>query len=298
VRGRRARNGDDRRAAQLSQAPRHQPIPVADAGDPRLADYLGLRDPAHRQRYEAERGIFVAEGALTIRALLRSPYPVRSLLLTSRQWEALAADVTAAGCPAPVLVAERSVLAKVAGFDIHRGAVAAADRLPPNQPAAVLPGGPAVVAVAEGINDHENLGALFRNAAAFGVAAVLLDPTGADPLYRRSVRVSLGHVLHVPSARLAPWPEGLDELRAAGFELVALTPAPGAEPIDELADHLGDRVALLVGAEGPGLSVAALAAADHRATIPMAPEVDSINVATAAAVALHVLARRRRQARS
>jgi tRNA G18 (ribose-2'-O)-methylase SpoU len=298
VRRGRAGHGDDRRAAELSSAELSEPIPVADAGDPRLADYVGLRDPDRRQRYEADRGIFVAEGALTIRALLRSAYPVRSLLLTPRRWDALASDVVAAGCTAPAYVADRSVLAGVAGFDLHRGAVAVADRLPPTDPAALLPDGPAVVAVAEGINDHENLGALFRNAAAFGVAAMLLDATCADPLYRRSVRVSLGQVLHVPFARLAPWPEGLDILRRARFELVALTPSADAAPIDEVVAQLGDRIALLVGAEGPGLSPPALAAADRRARIPMAAGVDSINVATAAAVAFHVVTRCRGQARS
>jgi tRNA G18 (ribose-2'-O)-methylase SpoU len=275
-----------------------EPIPVVDAGDPRLADYVGLRDPDHRQRYEADRGIFVAEGALTVRALLRSAYPVRSLLLTPSRWDALASDVTAAGCTAPVYVADRGVLSDVAGFDLHRGAVAAADRLPAVEPTAVLPVGPAVVAIAEGINDHENLGALFRNAAAFGVAAVLLDPTGADPLYRRSVRVSLGQVLHVPFARLAPWPQGLDVVRSAGFEVIALTPSAAAATIDDVVEHVGDRVAFLLGAEGPGLSSAALAAADRRARIEMAAGVDSINVATAAAVAFHVAATRHGQTRS
>jgi tRNA G18 (ribose-2'-O)-methylase SpoU len=287
VRRRRAGHGHDRRAAELTR-----PVAVTDADDPRLGDYLGLRDPQHRRRYEADRQILVAEGIITIRALLRSAYPVRSLLVTQERWAALQPDVSAAGCTAPVYLADRGVLAEVAGFDLHRGAVAAADRLPPAAPTAVLSQGPALVAALEGINDHENLGALFRNAAAFGVAAVLLDPTSADPLYRRSVRVSLGHVLHVPFARLAPWPERLDVLRVAGFELVALTPSSEAEPIEDVARRLGDRVAFLLGAEGPGLSPEALAAADRRARITMAPGVDSLNVATAAAVAFHALCAR------
>jgi tRNA G18 (ribose-2'-O)-methylase SpoU len=282
VRRRRAGHGHDRRAAELTR-----PVAVTDADDPRLGDYVGLRDPEHRRRYEADHHILIAEGVLTIRALLRSAYPVRSLLLTEERWAALEPDVHATGCTAPVFIADRAVVAQVAGFDLHRGAVAAADRLPPADPVAVLPHGPAVVAVLEGINDHENLGGLFRNAAAFGVAAVLLDPTSADPLYRRSVRVSLGHVLHVPFARVAPWPERLGVLRAAGFELLALTPADETEPIEDIADGLGDRVAFLLGAEGPGLSPDVLAAAGRRARITMAPGVDSLNVATAAAVAFH-----------
>ena len=282
-----AGHGHDRRAAELIEL--GDPVEITDPADPRVADYVGLRDPDLRRRFEGDRGILVAEGVLTIRALLGSPYPVRSLLVTERQWAALKADVVARGCDAPVYVADRAVLGAVAGFDLHRGAVAAADRLPAADPAAILPLGPAVVAVAEGVNDHENLGALFRNAAAFGVAALLLDPACADPLYRRSVRVSLGHVLRLPFARLDPWPDRLDVLRRAGFQLVALTPSADAEPIDAVAANHGDRVAFLLGAEGPGLSPAAATAADRRARIPMAPGVDSLNVATAAAVAFHLV---------
>jgi tRNA G18 (ribose-2'-O)-methylase SpoU len=156
---------------------------------------------------------------------------------------------------------------------------------------------PPLVAVLEGLNDHENIGALFRNAAAFGVSGVLGDPTCADPLYRRSVRVSMGHVLHVPFARLAPWPDGIARVRGAGFLVAALAPHPapgGAVPragLSELRDQRasGAGVALLLGAEGPGLSDSARDAADCVVTIPMADGVDSINVATAAAVAFHAL---------
>ena len=158
-----------------------------------------------------------------------------------------------------------------------------------------------MVAVLEGLNDHENIGSLFRNAAAFGVAGILLDPTCADPLYRRSVRVSVGHVLHLPFARLAPWPAGLDQIKAAGFLLAALAPRPtrdGGVPViglDQLKGKVSGSprprgVALLLGAEGPGLSDRALALSDVVVTIPMADGVDSINVATAAAVAFHALA--------
>ena len=297
VRRRRAGHGHDRRAPELTRPGLHgrpEPVHVTDPTDPRLVDYVGLRDPELRRRFETDHGIFIAEGVLAIRALLGSSYPVRSLLVTERQWAALDADVAAAGCAAPVYLADRAVLAAVAGFDLHRGAVAAAGRLPPADPAAVVAAAASsavsVVAVVEAVNDHENLGALFRNAAAFGVGAVLLDPTCADPLYRRSVRVSLGHVLHVPFARLDPWPDRLDVLRRAGFEIVALTPSADAETIDSVAaDHVDRdrRLAFLLGAEGPGLSAAGLDAADRRARIPMATGVDSLNVATAAAVAFH-----------
>jgi tRNA G18 (ribose-2'-O)-methylase SpoU len=158
-----------------------------------------------------------------------------------------------------------------------------------------------MVVVLEGLNDHENIGSLFRNAAAFGVAGVLLDPTCADPLYRRSVRVSVGHVLHMPFARLAPWPTGLHLVRDAGFVIAALTPRPAAGiPAVSLAGLRAgmsgsDRpagVALLVGAEGPGLTEAALSVSDVVVSIPIAERVDSLNVATAAAIAFHELAGR------
>ena len=168
--------------------------------------------------------------------------------------------------------------------------LAVADRAPPPDLAALLRRR-RLLAVLEGVNDHENLGALFRNAAALGVDGVLLGPRCADPLYRRSVRVSMGHVLRVPFAALpGPWPAVAGRLRAAGLRVAALTPAPDAVPL--AAAGLGsERVALLLGAEGPGLSAEALAAADVRVRIPMAPGVDSLNVATAAAVAFHAAGR-------
>jgi tRNA G18 (ribose-2'-O)-methylase SpoU len=158
-----------------------------------------------------------------------------------------------------------------------------------------LPSVPALVAtehrvlVLEGINDHENLGSLFRNAAAFGVGAIVLDPTAADPLYRRATRVSLGHVLRVPFARASDWPGALDLLRDTGFAIVALTPEPTAEPLASLAADPPARVALVLGSEGAGLSAAALEAAGRRVRIPMVDGVDSVNVATAAAIALSAL---------
>ena len=179
------------------------------------------------------------------------------------------------------------------GFRLHRGVVACASRVTPVDAAGLLDSAQRLLVI-EGVNDHENLGGLFRNAAAFGVDAVLLDPSTADPLYRRSVRVSLGHVLRVPFARLEPWPAALELLHTAGIETVALTPDPAATPIAELAAELAARdrptpLALLVGAEGPGLTAATRQASARRVRIPMAAGVDSLNVATAAAVALHAL---------
>ena len=261
-------------------------VAVADVADHRVAPYRGLTDgELRRWRDPAEPdglGAFIVEGVLAIRALVRSAYPLRSLLVSEARFDALAAEV--AHLDVPIYVAPRAVLSGIAGFDVHRGALAAAGRLPP--PAVDdLVAAATVLAVVEEVSDHENLGALFRNAAAFGVGAVLLGPRCADPLYRRSVRVSLGHVLHVPWTRLARWPEGLGALRAGGFEVVALTPDRASESLDEV--RLGPRVAWMLGAEGPGLSAAALDAADRRVRIPLEAGVDSLNVATAAAIAFH-----------
>jgi tRNA G18 (ribose-2'-O)-methylase SpoU len=211
---------------------------------------------------------------------------------------------------APVFVGSRALVAGTVGFALHRGVVAVANRPSPCDTRRLLIGAsrrpaadgvPPLVAVLEGLNDHENIGALFRNAAAFGVAGVLLDPTCADPLYRRSVRVSVGHVLHVPFARLEPWPTGLDAVRAAGFLVAALAPRRAAGsgiPVVSLAELTARMsgsdpprgVALLLGAEGPGLTDAALAASDVVVPIAIVDRVDSLNVATAAAVAFHALA--------
>lgn len=275
---------------------------VHDPRDARLFDYRALNDPAARAEREARDAIFVAEGRLAVAALLASGYPVRSLLVDDHQ-VSLAGDLVAAARArgAPVFVAPRDVVAETVGFAFHRGVVAIGGRPPMPTAGDLLAEARAgttraVVCVLEGVNDHENLGALFRNAAAFNVRAVLLDPTCADPLYRRSVRVSLGHVLGVPFTRLGPWPAALDEIAAAGFELCALSPHPMTETrAVDLATYARTNetgpLAVLVGAEGPGLSPDALARASAVVSIPMAEGVDSLNVATAAAVAFYELSR-------
>jgi tRNA G18 (ribose-2'-O)-methylase SpoU len=267
-------------------------VEIDDPGDPRVADYVRLTDPELRRLREssdgAEGGFFIAEGVTVIRALLESPYAVRSLFVTPLRWAALASSVPAG---VTVYVAAQEVLNEVAGFPLHRGALASAGRLPMRPVASVVDGCGLVVAT-EGVNDHENLGSLFRNAAAFGAGAVLLDPTSCDPLYRRAVRVSMGHVLRVPFTRWAGGAVGVAELRRLGFEVVALTPAADAEDVAGLGPPPGgvDGRVLLLGAEGPGLGDELLGAADRRVRIPMAAGVDSINVAAATAVALHRLA--------
>ncbi len=258
---------------------------VDDPADPRLADFRDLTAADRRPDRPGGRGLVIAEGVPVVQRLLASPYPLRAVLGVPARLTALAADL--AGVDAPVYRATAEVMAATVGFHLTRGVLASADRAPEPAPADLLAGARRVV-VLEGVNDHENLGALFRNAAALGVDAVLLGPRCADPLYRRSVRVSMGHVLRVPFARLPSWERLGPALRAAGVTVLALTPHLPAVPLSTVDPGL-PALALLVGAEGPGLTEQALAAADLRVRIPMAGGVDSLNVATAAAIALHHL---------
>jgi tRNA G18 (ribose-2'-O)-methylase SpoU len=259
---------------------------IDDPADPRVDDYRDLTNADRRPDRPGGRGLVIAEGTVVVRRMIDSPFPVRSLLGVQRRLDDLAPDLAALDVPA--YATDAGTMADVVGFHLNRGVLAVADRAVPPDPAELLRRA-RLVAVLEGVNDHENLGALFRNAAALGVDAVLLGPRCSDPLYRRSVRVSMGHVLRVPFTELpGPWPASLDVLRAAGLRVAALTPASGAVPL-AASGLAGERVALLLGAEGPGLSDDALAAADVRVRIPMASGVDSLNVATAAAVAFHAV---------
>ena len=251
---------------------------VMDATDVRLADYVDLREPSRRIAIERTGHCFIAESPHVIATVVRAKRPIRSVLVTPHQYEAMAAVLAAVD--APIYVAPPSVLRAVVGFDLHRGAVASVERWELPSVASVLAGARRV-AVLERVNDHENLGVLFRAAAAFALDAVLLDPECADPLYRRSARVSIGHVCTVPWTRY----QSLAEVRDEGVALVALTPARDAVPIETV--EWPARGAVMVGAEGPGLSAAALDAADLRVRIPMRDDVDSLNVATAAAIAFH-----------
>lgn len=260
--------------------------PVAQATDPRVDDYRDLTEADRRPDRPGGRGLVIAEGVVVVRRLLHSPYPIRSVLGVPRRIEELADDL--GGHDVPAYAADADTMASVVGFHLNRGVLAVADRAPAPDLAELLRTA-RVLAVLEGVGDHENLGSLFRNAAALGVDGVLLGPRCSDPLYRRSVRVSMGHVLRVPFTTLTgPWPASLDLLRAAGLTVAALTPSTDAVPLAR-AGLAGRRVALLLGAEGPGLTDEALAAADLRVRIPMASGVDSLNVATAAAVAFHTV---------
>lgn len=254
---------------------------VDDHTDPRLDDFRDLRRADRRPDRPGGRGLVIAEGAVVVRRMLTSAYPVRALLGLDRRYDELSGEL--AEIQAPYYVASADVMARVVGFHLNRGVLATADRVP-FPPASVLIRGAGSVAVLEGIGDHENLGAIFRNAAALGVDAVLLGEGCADPLYRRSVRVSMGTVLRVPFAPLpGPVLDAAALLRAEGFRVAALTPNPAAVPLNSAG--LTGRIAWWLGSEGPGLSADALAAADVLVRIPMADGVDSLNVATAAAIA-------------
>lgn len=259
---------------------------VTDAADPRLADYTALTDVHLRRSLEAEHGLFIAEGEKVIRRAIAAGYPVRSLLV-GQDKAAAAADLIR-DCPAPAYVVAPQVAERLTGYRVHRGALASMRRLPLPPAAQVIADANRIV-VLEDIVDHANVGAIFRCAAALGFDAAILAPRCADPLYRRAVKVSMGAVFTVPYARLASWRDGLAELRASGFRLLALTPLADAVPIGEVP--AAGRLALLLGTEGDGLSARWLDAADEAVRIPMRGGVDSLNVASAAAIACYLLGR-------
>jgi tRNA G18 (ribose-2'-O)-methylase SpoU len=288
------------------------PVPITDPEDERVADYRALTDLQLRTRWEPPHGLFIAEGELVLRRALRAGYRLRSVLVDAKRTRQVADLIAADTAPAadtppgvggperdsvphrddvaPVYAASQQVLDATTGFHVHRGVLASFHRRELSDPTRVLAAARRVV-ILEDVNNHTNLGAIFRGAAALGMDAVLLSPTCADPLYRRSVRVSMGEVFAVPYARLEPWPDALDAVRAAGFTLLALTPAADATPMQRLTTAQRERPALLLGAEGPGLTGSALAASDLRVSIPMRRGVDSLNVAAASAVACWELCR-------
>lgn len=258
---------------------------ITDAGDERIADYRALTDVELRTRWEPPHGLFIAEGELVLRRALRAGYAPRSFLVEEKRIAQIE-DLTGA----PVYAAAPSVLEEVTGFHVHRGVLASFHRKPLPTVDAVLAAAHRVV-ILEDINNHTNIGAIFRGVAGLGFDAVLLSPTCADPLYRRSVRVSMGEVFAIPYATLEPWPSALQSVRDRDFTVLALTPAADALPLQHLTQAQRSRPALLLGAEGPGLSRKALAASDVLVRIPMRHNVDSLNVAAATAVACWELSR-------
>ncbi|WP_331272119.1 TrmH family RNA methyltransferase [Motilibacter aurantiacus] len=257
---------------------------IESPDDPRLHDYTDLTDVALRRVREPAEGLFMAEGEKVILRAVQAGYRIRSALMEERWLPGIAPALAAAGAPA--YLADQELLRTVTGYAVHRGALAAMQRLPLPAPVDLLRSS-SRVAVLEDVVDHTNLGAVFRAAAALGVEAVLLTPRCADPLYRRAVKVSMGAVFAVPYARFERWPDCYSEIRDAGFRLLAMTPAEGSVALPELPP--ADRDALLLGTEGEGLTRRALEAADVRVRIPMDAGIDSLNVAAAAAVTFYAL---------
>ncbi len=263
-------------------------IELDDPADGRLGEYVGLRDPEQRRRREEDEGLFIGEGITVLERLVAGGVRLRSVLLLPNRYARLRPLLDP--LDVPIYLAEREVMTAVAGFDLHRGVVAAADR-PIAPPLDELLARARTVIVAEGLNDPENLGAIARTGRALGAEALLVDPRCADPFARRTVRVSMGEIVFLPCARLDPWPDALDVLRDHGFCLVAMTPAAEATSLFDWQPC--NRVAVLLGAEGPGLSTAAFDLADVRLRIPMRAGVDSLNVGHAAAIALATFGARR-----
>ena len=260
-------------------------IDITDPADPRLVDFRDLNSIDRRPDLPTGRGLVIAEGVLVVRRMLVSRFTPRGFLGTDRRLAELAGDLN--GASAPFYRADAEVMAKVVGFHLNRGVLGVARR-PAHLTVAQVLTGARTVAVLEGVNDHENLGSMFRNAAGLGVDAVIFGAGCADPLYRRAVRVSMGHALLVPFARFDCWPNDLNLLRNNGFQLLAMTPDAHAQTLaDAMTRYADAKVAVLVGAEGPGLTETAMRASDARVRIPMSRGTDSLNVATAAACAFY-----------
>ena len=259
-------------------------VRVVDADDLRVADYRNLTDVGLRKRWEPEHGLFMAESHQVIERALGAGYPVRSVLTTERWLDAV--EQLTLPDDTPVFVGDEVTINAITGYRVHRGALAAMSRLPLPSVDEIVDGARRLV-ILEGIVDHTNVGAIFRSAAGLGFGAVLVDPTCADPLYRRSVRVSMGAVFAVPWTRLSTWPGGLERLKATGWTIVALTPGVGALDLDEFRSEEHANLAVILGTEGDGISAGAQALTDYRVRIPMAAGVDSLNVAAAAAVTFY-----------
>lgn len=262
---------------------------IDDPADPRLDDFRDLNSVDRRPDLPSGKGLVIAEGVLVVQRMLASRFRPRALLGTDRRLGELAGDL--AGVDIPFYRVSADVMADAVGFHLNRGVLAAAPR-PGELTVDEVIGGARTLAVLEGVNDHENLGSIFRNAAGLGVDGVLFGTGCADPLYRRAVRVSMGHALLVPYAWAPDWPQDLEMLRDRGFRVLAMTPNPAAPTLaSAMAELIADKIAMMVGAEGPGLKEHTMRSADVRVRIPMSRGTDSLNVATAAAVAFYERAR-------
>jgi tRNA G18 (ribose-2'-O)-methylase SpoU len=256
---------------------------IERAADARLAAFRDLGDP---ERLRA-RGEFVAEGRMVVRRVIEDGrYRVRSVLVNEAARRDLAPALDTLPGDVPIFIGDASAFLEITGFDIHRGCLALVERPPAAAIDTLLATAPPLI-VLEGVANADNVGSVFRNAAAFGAGGVILSPTCCDPLYRKAIRTSMGAVLRVPFARAGEWPAALDTIRAAGFTIVALSPREPSEPLEVFAGRArAPRVALVAGAEGAGLSADVDARADYRVRIPISDEVDSLNLAVAVGIAL------------
>jgi tRNA G18 (ribose-2'-O)-methylase SpoU len=261
-------------------------VTISRPDDERLADFVELTDPAARRRRERDE-LFIAEGLIAVQRLIESPHRVRTILVTPKHRHRV--DALPGVDAAAIVVADEDVVAATVGFHFHRGVVASAQRLPLPSVAEVVTRA-RHVAVLEGLNDPENLGLIARSARALGIDALLLDPTCIDPYYRRTVRVSMGEVLLLDVARFDDWPAGMDLLHAVGFATWAMTPDVRATSIWD-AD-VPDRLAIVLGSEGPGLDDTTLQTSTRQVRIPLRPDADSLNVGHAAAITFAIAAHR------
>lgn len=264
-----------------------EPIRIDAFDDPRVAQFRDIPDPLRLR----ESGTFVAEGRLAVRRLLAARrFTTRALLVTDAALAALADEIATLDSNLTVLVSSRPLMRQIGGYDFHQGCLGLAERPEPEDPVALLErtGTDRPIVILEDVGNPDNVGGIFRNAAALGAAAVLLSPGCCDPLYRKSVRTSIGASLHVPFAVVDGWPAGLSTVGDRGFDLVALTPETEAPRLSQYRLPQGRAgVALMLGNEGDGLTSAALDVAHRRVRIPIEPPVDALNVATAAALALY-----------
>ena len=267
-------------------------IRVDDAHDPRLDDYALLKDQAARREREGD-DYFIAEGYVSIDRVIDSGHRLRSVVVTpSRVERLLDRRPEIAAQNIPVYVLDRALLADTVGFDLHRGVVASAARRPVPSVADIAASPARRIAVLVGLNDAENVGVIARAARALQLDAILLDPTCTDAYSRRTVRVSMGEILHLPVSRATNWPNDLEILHDAGFETWAMTPADDAHDLWSLTTtDLPERLAVVLGAEGPGLDARTMRATTRRVRIPIHPEVDSLNVGHAAAITFAALGR-------
>lgn len=255
-------------------------LPIEDPGDDRVADFRALTDLDLRTKFEPPAGLFIGEGELVIRRALRAGFRMRALFLDEKR----VGTHGHLASHAPCYSASRDILQEVTGYDVHRGILASFHRRELPLPTDLLTDANRVVLL-EGINNHTNIGAIFRVVAGLGFDAVLLSPDSADPLYRRSVRVSMGEVFAIPYAFVDQWEKGLQLIAEHGFSLLGMSPSADAIPLSALSAAQRRRPALLFGAEGPGLTPQALKACEATVAIPMHAGVDSLNVASSAAVA-------------